>query len=250
MNYGKTKIVHCKDEFELGRQAATDVANKLRELLANRAEVRIVLAAGESQMTFLNALANEKNLHWQRIICFNIDDFYEPKMPETFTCGYQTKSQLYDKVKPKHVHLVRYNAVDPNAEAKRFETILRDEGEIDILCQGIGTSGHLALNEPFDTDFSDKAWVKVVTLAAQSKIQLQDDPNFKALGYIPSQGITMTIPAILSAKNIYTIVPLALKRPILTKLFAVKTPTTELPASILLQANGTLYLDNNSYPQN
>ncbi len=250
MNYGKTKVILCKDEFELGRQAATDVANKLRELLTQRDEVRMVLAAGESQMTFLNALANEKNLHWQRIVCFNIDDFYEPKMPETFTCGYQTKSQLYDKVKPKRVHLVWYNASDPNAEAKRFETILRDEGEIDILCQGIGTSGHLALNEPFDTDFSDKAWVKVVTLAAQSKVQLKDDPNFKALGYIPSQGITMTIPAILSAKNIYTIVPLALKRPILTKLFAVKTPTTELPASILLQAAGILYIDNNSCPQN
>ena len=250
MNYGKTKVILCKDEFELGRQAATDVANKLRELLTQRDEVRMVLAAGESQMTFLNALANEKNLHWQRIVCFNIDDFYEPKMPETFTCGYQTKRQLYDKVKPKRVHLVRYNAPDPNAEAKRFETIFRDEGKIDILCQGIGTSGHLALNEPFDTDFSDKAWVKVVTLAAQSKVQLKDDPNFKALGYIPSQGITMTIPAILSAKNIYTIVPLALKRPILTKLFAVKTPTTELPASILLQAAGILYIDNNSCPQN
>ena len=53
---------------------------------------------------------------------------------------------------------------------------------IDILCQGIGTSGHLALNEPFDIDFGEKSWVRVVKLVEQSKIQLADDPNFKALG--------------------------------------------------------------------
>ena len=178
MNYGKTKVIVCADELDLGRRSAADVAGKMRELLAQREEIRVVLAAGQSQMTFLDALATEKNLNWQRIVCFNVDDFYERKMPEEFTCGYQTKKQLYDKVRPKRVHLVRYNAPDPEAEAKRFEALMHQEGAIDILCQGIGTSGHLALNEPFDTDFEDKAWVKVVSLATQSKIQLKDDPNF------------------------------------------------------------------------
>jgi glucosamine-6-phosphate deaminase len=147
------------------------------------------------------------------------------------------------------VHLVRYNAPDPDTEAKRFEEIMRKEGDIDILCQGIGTSGHLALNEPLDTDFDEKVWVKVVNLAEQSKTQLADDPNFTALGYVPSKGITMTIPALLSAKNIYTMVPLGLKRPILEKLFALNSPTTELPASILLEAEGILYVDNSSCPR-
>jgi glucosamine-6-phosphate deaminase len=200
-------------------------------------------------MTFLDALAMQKDIDWQRIVCFNVDDFYDIRMPEEFTCGHQTKKQLYDKVSPKRVHLVRYNAPDPDAEAKRFESIMRKEGDIDILCQGIGTSGHLALNEPFDTDFDEKAWVKVVNLAEQSKKQLMDDPNFKALGYIPHQGITMTISALLSAENIYTMVPLSFKRPILERLFALKTPTTQLPASILQEVDGTLYIDRNSCPQ-
>ena len=146
------------------------------------------------------------------------------------------------------VHLVRYNAPDPEEEARRFEMVICEEGGADILCQGIGTSGHLALNEPFDTDFNERALVKVVNLAEQSKIQLRDDPNFKALGYIPSKGITMTIPALISVKNIYTIVPLALKRPILEKLFKLNAVTTELPASVLLETDGNLYVDSNSYP--
>jgi glucosamine-6-phosphate deaminase len=248
MNYGKTKVILCKDEIELGKQAASDVSRKMRDLLKVKEEVRVIFAAGESQMTFLDALAKEKNIDWNRIICFNVDDFYDTRMPEEFTCGYQTKTQLYDKVKPRRVHLVRYNAPDPEEEARRFETVIREEGDADILCQGIGTSGHLALNEPFDTDFNEKARVKVVNLAEQSKIQLREDPNFKELGYIPSKGITMTIPALISVKNIYTIVPLALKRPILEKLFKLNTITTELPASVLLKTEGKLYIDRNSCP--
>jgi len=249
MQYGKTNVILCKNAAELGKQAASDVSNKIRELLDKQEEIRIIFAAGESQITFLDALANEKSIDWNRIICFNMDDFHDTKMPEEFTCGYQTKKQLYDKVKPRQAYLVRYNDPDPYKEARRFEAVMRDEGEFDILCQGIGTSGHLALNEPFDTDFEDKAWVRVVNLAEQSKLQLGEDPNFKALGYIPAMGITMTIPALMSAKNIYTMVPLALKRPILERLFNLKIPTTELPASVLLQVESTLYIDRDSCPR-
>lgn len=248
MRFGKTEVVLCKDELELGRKAAFDVASKIRELLAVREEIRIIFAAGESQMCFLDALAMEENIDWSRIICFNMDDFYDRKLPEDYTCGYQTKRQLYEKVHPRKVHVVRYNAPDPYEEARRFEGVMREAGEFDILCQGIGMSGHLALNEPFDADFEDRVWVRVVNLAEQSKLQLRDDPNFKALGYIPSRGITMTLPALLSAKHIFTMVPLALKRPILEKLFALNSPTVELPASVLLQVEGTLYIDRNSCP--
>jgi len=54
----------------------------------------VIFAAGESQMTFLDALAKEKNIDWNRIVCFNMDDFYDTRMPEEFTCGYQTRTQL------------------------------------------------------------------------------------------------------------------------------------------------------------
>ena len=249
MHYGTTRVVLCRDEVELGRRAASDVAAKIRELLARQDEIRIVFAAGESQTTFLDALAAEGDMEWQRTVCFNMDDFYDTHMPEEFTCGHQTRKQLYDKTRPKRFHVIRFNAPDPFEEAIRFESVMRQEGRVDVLCQGIGMSGHLALNEPFDTDFQEAKWVKVVTLAEQSIIQLKGDPNFKALGYIPSRGITMTIPALMSAEHKYTMVPLALKRPILTRLFALDAPTEALPASILLQAAGTLYIDRNSCPE-
>jgi len=248
MNYGKTQVVLCENENDLGAQAASAVAKQMRNLLHSREEIRVIFAAGESQSAFLNALARERDINWTRVVCFNMDDFWDIRMPEEYTCGYQTRKQLYEKVKPREAHLVRFNAADPHEEAKRFELLLRSVGKIDILCQGIGTSGHLALNEPDYTDFEDPWWVRVVKIADQSKRQLREDPNFSKLGYIPDKGITMTVPALLSAQTVYTMVPLGLKREILTRLFNTESPTALLPASILRKVEGTLFIDRDSCP--
>ena len=245
--YGKTRITVCKDYDDLGRQAAAVVARRLRRLAETQQVVRAVFAAGESQSTFLQALSVEAGIPWGAIDCFNIDDFWDPRLPREFTCGYQTCHELYDRVHPRSVNLVGYNADDPRAEAERFAALLRAR-PLDVLCQGIGTSGHLALNEPDATDFADSRWVRIVEVAEQSKRQLRDDPNFRALGYIPDKGITLTIPAICSARYCYTMVPLALKKPILTRLAALSEPTTALPAAILLKQDGDLFVDRNSCP--
>ena len=248
MHYGKTEITICEDEFDLGDKASSAVAATMRELLAHQGEVRMILAAGESQTTFLDALAKQRDLEWSRVVCFNMDDFWAPDIPEELTCGYQLRRQLYDKVRPKSFHLVSFNAPDAALEAIRFESVLRAAGPIDILCQGIGTSGHLAFNEPGQTDFQDTSWVRVIAITDQSRKQLATDPNFRELSRIPEKGITMTIPAMLSASHVFTIVPLALKRAIVTRLLATPEPTEKLPASILSTVEGTLFLDRNSCP--
>jgi 6-phosphogluconolactonase/glucosamine-6-phosphate isomerase/deaminase len=59
----------------------------------------------------------------------------------------------------------------------------------------------------------------------------------------------MTIPAMLAARHVFTMVPLALKREILTRLIAIREPATDLPATILYRTPGVLYLDRNSCPE-
>lgn len=245
--YGKTRVTVCHDEDSLGKTAAAEVAGALRAALSRQDEVRIMFAAGESQTAFLRSLAREPGIEWTRVVCFNVDDFWDVRMPREFTCGAQTMRELYRVVDPKAVNLVRFDATDPGAECLRFERLLR-ERPIDILCQGIGTSGHLALSEPDQCSFNDDRWVRLVELVPQSKKQLIADPNFKALGYIPEKGITMTIPAMLAAAQVYTIVPLALKKPIMTRFAATMAPAESLPASILLTKEGRLFVDRDSCP--
>lgn len=247
MKYGKTEVVLCEDYEDLGEKAAAEVAARMGALLAEQDELRVVFAAGESQGSFCRAMARQEGIDWGRVTCFNVDDFWDRRLPREFTCGYQTERELYAHVPCKAYHLVDYKAADPEAEARRFEALVRQD-PIDVLCQGIGTSGHLALNEPGDTDFGAARWVRVVELVEQSKIQLRDDPNFRDLGYIPDRGISMTIPAILSARHIYTMVPLALKKPILTRLAETSEPSENLPASIIGTVESRLFVDRDSCP--
>jgi glucosamine-6-phosphate deaminase len=249
MQYGKTFIQVCKNYEDLGIRAASAVGAKMRELLSRQDEIRMVLSAGESQSSFLRYLALEKGIEWQRVICFNIDDFWDIRMPETFTCGFQTQKELYEKVLPKAFHLVDYKANDPEKECRRFETLLKEK-PLNIACLGIGQSGHIALNEPEETDFHDAQGVRFVTVSEKSKRQLMEDTHFRDLGYIPGKGITMTIPAILSAGHIYTMVPLRLKQEILTQIFAQAEPVESLPATILSTTESLLFVDEDSLPQN
>lgn len=248
MKYGKAEIVLCQDAEDVGRRAASDVAHALRKVLSTRDEARIILAAGESQITFLDALAQQLDTAWNRIVCFNMDEFWDPQMDRRFTCEYQIRTQLYDKVNPKTVHRIDCNTPDPEAEAQRFENVFKSAGPIDVLCNGIGTSGHIAFNEPGITTFDEPRSVKVIDIHDQSKKQLRDDPNFKQLGYVPDKGITMTVPALMSAKQIFTIVPLPLKRDIMTRVLATPKPDENLPASILSTATGNIYVDHDSAP--
>ena len=67
MNYGKTRVVLCEDEQDLGKKSAHTVALQLRELLSSLDEVRMIIAAGESQSAFLDALASEPGIEWDRV---------------------------------------------------------------------------------------------------------------------------------------------------------------------------------------
>ncbi len=62
MHYGKTEVVVCTDAADLGRRAASAVGDALRGLLDREEEVRMILAAGESQTTFVDALAEQEKI--------------------------------------------------------------------------------------------------------------------------------------------------------------------------------------------
>ena len=248
MRFGKTELVVCESYQALGVQAARDVSATLRKLLECQPEVRIIFAAAESQATFLDALALEPGIAWSRVVCFSMDEFWGPHLPEAVTCFHQLQRQLYGKVRPKAWFAPRFNAPSVDVEASVFASTFEAHQPIDILCQGIGRSGHLALNEPGTTRFDDPRTVRVVEVCEESIRQLRDDPHFRDAADELKKGITLTIPALMSARNIFTMVPLATKRPILEQILALPEASESLPASIIRNYPGRLYLDRDSCP--
>ena len=297
MMFGKTTVRVLRDVQELGRVAAEEVAACLRRCLSQSQNVRMMMAGGESQDAFQDALSRQGGIDWGRVSLFQMDEFWCPDMPEELTVGAAIQRGLVDRLRsgrersahagpsldseeeteaevtkeeetrgqdahgtqgrdalateaapPRAFHRLSAHAADAEAEARRYEAVLQAELPIDILCQGIGTSGHLAFNEP-GCDLNDSRRVRPIQVCEQSRRQLMDDPNFKALGRIPEIGITTTIPTLLSARNIFTIVPLALKRAILERVLAAQAVSAELPATVLRDHEGVLFLDRDSCPK-
>lgn len=83
-------------------------------------------------------------------------------------------------------------------ECERYTRLL-SERTIDIICMGIGENGHIAFNDPHVADFNDKAWMKVVDLAPQCRLQQVHDGCFPSLNEVPHQAFTLTIPVLMSA---------------------------------------------------
>jgi glucosamine-6-phosphate deaminase len=248
MNYGKTRIELCEDNQALGRTAATQVADRLRARLAQQPRVTMVFASAESQFTFLDHLVLEPGLDWQRVHCFGMDEVWGTGVEPAGTCIALLRQRLYDRVRPGHYEFPRADAPNAALEVQRYAAAFAAAGGIDILCQGIGRTGHLAFNEPGQASFTTRDLVHLITVDELSKAQLRDDPHFGKSKVQASHAITLTVPALMAAREVFTMVPLRTKRPIITRLLATPVPDPLLPASILSAYAGTLFLDRDSCP--
>jgi glucosamine-6-phosphate deaminase len=182
---------------EMGRAAATAVANELRSRLATQDDVRMVFAAAPSQQEFLDALAREPGVQWARVTAFHMDEYLDlpPDAPQRF--GAWLRRAFFDRV-PLRPHFL----ADPAAYAE-----LLAAAPIDLVCLGIGDNGHIAFNDPPVADFHDPADVKVVELDEACRQQQVDDDCFATLDQVPHRAITLTVPRLLAADRLFCVVP-------------------------------------------
>lgn len=230
----------------MGQAAAADVAAALRDRLTRQSNVRMIFAAAPSQAEMLDALARERDIDWQRVTAFHMDEYIglAADAPERF--GTWLTRHLFSRVAFGTVHLIGREP-DPDREAARYASLLA-EGPIDIICLGIGVNGHLAFNDPPVADLRDPKEVKIVELDAVCRQQQVDDGCFPTLSDVPTHAITLTIPRLLDAGQLFCVVPGAAKRAAVAR--SLYGPIgTECPASALrTHPRCALYLDRDSTP--
>ncbi|WP_148867333.1 6-phosphogluconolactonase [Thermosediminibacter litoriperuensis] len=230
---------------KMGRAAAIDTASKIKELQSQQDEINMVFAAAPSQNEFLEELTNIQGIQWDRINAFHLDEYIglPEDAPQRF--GRYLHDRIFSKVPFKSVNYLNGNAEDIQAECERYGKLLKDN-PIDIACIGIGENGHIAFNDPHVADFNDRFLVKKVDLDLKCRMQQVNDGCFTKLEDVPEYALTMTVPAIFSARFIFCIVPGKNKAAAVKS--AVKGPISEeCPASILRRhPNAVLYLDKDS----
>ncbi|HZC26623.1 MAG TPA: glucosamine-6-phosphate deaminase [Actinopolymorphaceae bacterium] len=193
------------DRQSLGYAAAADIAAEIRDRLAVQQSVRIVFAAAPSQQEMLDALVAEAGIDWSRVTAFQMDDYLglPDDAPQRF--GQWLRSAIFDRLPFKTVHLMRTNG-DPEQRAADYAALLA-EAPIDICCLGIGVNGHIAFNDPPVADFADPRTVKVVELDQICRQQQVDDGCFASIDDVPPQALTLTVPRLLDAAQLFCVVP-------------------------------------------
>jgi glucosamine-6-phosphate deaminase len=215
---------------EMGKAAGKKVEKKIIELLKDSSEIRMVFAAAPSQNEMLAYLVKSKNINWNRIVAFHMDEYagLSPESPNSFANFLRKK--LFDKVPFRKVNLI--NGSNPiEKEIDRYAKLL-NEAPIDIVCLGIGENGHIAFNDPPVANFNDPMTVKKVTLDSLCRQQQVNDGCFAAIENVPQQAITLTIPTLMRGKYLFCVVPGSSKHEAVKKtLFG--PISTSCPASIL-----------------
>ena len=230
---------------EMGAVAASEIKAKFCELLSKKETINVIFAAAPSQNDVLKSLVEDKDIEWNRINAYHMDEYIglDKSAPQGF--GNFLREHIFDLVPFKSVNCIDCSAKDPEAEAKRYAKLL-EENPTDVVILGIGENGHIAFNDPPVADFNDKVLVKPVKLDEICRNQQVNDGCFAKIDDVPKTAITLTVPTLFAGDYLFCIVPAK------TKAKAVKATLCDdinerCPATVLRRhKSAILYLDSDS----
>ena len=229
---------------DMGIDAANDVATAINEMLQKKDEINMIFAAAPSQQEFMQHLIADKSIDWTCINAFHMDEYIGLEKDASQAFGNFLKERLFSKAPFKSIHYID-GQEDPEKECERYAQLL-DKYPVDIVCLGIGENGHIAFNDPHVADFNDPKMVKVVDLDLACRTQQVNEGCFIKLNLVPSQAITVTIPALLKADSMFCMVPAENKAKAVKRTLDGEIDE-ECPATILrTKEKAILYLDKAS----
>lgn len=239
----QVKVFSTRDE--MGKQAAADIAQAIKQLLSAKPVINMIFAAAPSQQDALNYLIQDKAIDWTRVNAFHMDEYIGLPADSPQRFGQFLHDHIFSKVPFRQVNYINGSNPDHAQECERYTKLLA-ENPVDIVCLGIGENGHIAFNDPPVADFNDPKMIKAVELDMICRQQQVNDKCFVALNEVPTHALTLTIPALLKAEHMFCVVPAKNKAEavynMLNDEISVKCPATILRT----KENVVLYLDNDS----
>ncbi len=232
-------------EVELAQDVAEIAQKHLQHTLGQKGAAALLLATGNSQIQFLDALIALGGVDWSRITCFHLDEYLGISADHSASFRRYLRERVEKQVSPKEFHYIEGDAIEPLGECDRYTKLLQAQ-PIDLCCLGVGENGHLAFNDPAVADVNDPYTLKLVKLDTTNRQQQVNTGYFPNLESVPQYAFTLTLPMICSAKTIICLAPAKRKAKIVKQMLEDDI-TTDCPASILrTQQQATLFLDVDS----
>jgi len=231
--------------LQAGQAAAAEAAEFLQQALQARGQANVILATGNSQLTFLETLRTIPRINWSKVNIFHMDEYLGLSANHPASFPRFLRHHFLDHLQPSAGAFFPVPGHNPDQSCREYEALLRAH-PVDLCALGIGENGHLAFNDPPYADFNDPVWMKVVQLDEASRRQQVGEGHFASLDEVPTHALTLTIPALLSARKVLAIVPEARKATAVQRsLFG--PIEQDCPGSVLRRnAHAHLFLDRES----
>lgn len=244
LQVGNLKIEIHPNRETAGQAAASAAADCIRRL-AESGLAAVVFATGASQVATLHALAGTRDVPWERVTGFHMDEYAGIGVDHPASFRRYLRENLTARVRLREFFEIDGSAEDLVDVASRYASLLRARGP-KLCLMGIGENGHLAFNDPAEANFWDPLDAKVVALDETCRAQQVAEGWFPALDAVPRRAITLTIPALLRVSKLIVSVPGRRKAEIVARALREKISTT-CPATILrAHSDATVYLDAES----
>lgn len=217
-------------------------ANLIVDYLSVKKPMLVCLASGHTPKGVFECLiedVNEKHLDLGDCTFVSLDEWVGVPSSQFGSCRQMMDDDFFRPLRIPDNQILFFNglATDLAAETDHMNSVIAAHGGLDIMLVGIGTNGHIAMNEP-GTPFDTVAHVG--TLAEETKVVGQ---KYFTDATSLDRGITLGLKHFREAKLPILMANGEKKAPIIAKVLS-STATETLPASIIhLITNGWVMLD-------
>lgn len=215
------------DLASLNESAAQSMKESINKTDAT-AQYFLALAGGNTPRALYRLLAAKytDNISWAKVQLFWGDERYV-SIEDSRNNFHMARETLLDHVPipSEHIHPMQTDYSDPNDAARAYELTLRNYfhsqwPRFNLVILGMGSDGHTASLFPRSVTLDEKRWV------IPSRVPIE-----------PTQRLTLTLPVLSNAEQVFFIVTGADKAEVLKKVLARDTDVLSYPAAGVLQKN-------------
>ena len=233
------KIKITKDEHEFDVTAAWRIIAQMLE----KPNAVIGLSTGQTTINMhavVSAIHKQYPFDVSRITLFNVDELTNLPREYSGSCYTMILNQLAGPLGIPDENFIMPPTMsdDFEAEARLFEQRLAERGGADLQMLGIGSNGHIGINQP-GTPFESETWVSPMDPDFEARVRRETQvPPETVLG-----GLTRGIKNIMYTRKLILVAKGAHKADIIEQ--AILGPvTTDIPASVVqLHPNCEILLD-------
>ena len=240
MNQEMQRVV-CKEYRTMSKKLAAVIG----EYVTEKPDALLCLAAGDTPTGVyaeLTEMQNQDAVDFSRCRFIGLDEWVGLGLEDAGGCINYIYEHVFSplRIKPEQIVFFDAKAPDLQAECRKMNEYLQENGPIDIALMGVGMNGHVGLNEP-GSSFDGAA--QVVNLDAMTKEVAR---KYFERPLPIERGITLGMGQILASERLLIMACQKKKAKIMQRAMEQEV-TCMLPASgIQLHKHCTVFLDEDA----